>query len=387
MLTGKIVKLRIESIAAGGAGKARLEGKTVFVDGCAPDETVLCRVTEDHNSWARAQLLEIVEASSARTEPACAFYGICGGCNLQHIDYDAQLAAKAAILKESFSRIGGITPPEPEVVPSEQWEYRNRVQFHCMKNDRANFGFMGRKSGQIIAVSDCPIADPGIRKALQTCPQSVLESLSPEKDRFTVYSRGGLLLSEGGTGRGKIQLLEKEIAIDAGVFFQSNGGMLEKLIADLREIANTDGSARSSLAMADIYCGVGTYAAFLGEMFAKTDLVEENKTALGLARENVKGQDSGFYACRDRDWIKQKKNKKQDYGFIIADPPRQGMARELASWLAGQNALIAYVSCDPASLCRDSKILASGGYRLSRLVLYDFYPQTSHIESMAVFDK
>ena len=388
----KIIKLRIEGIAAGGAGRARSGGMAVFVHGCAPDELVICRITEEHKSWARAELLEIVEASEARTEPACAYYGICGGCNLQHIDYMTQLEVKVSILTESFVRIGGFAPPQPQVVPCREWEYRNRFQFHCVKGDRASIGLMGRKSGEVITVRDCLIADPGIRGVLRSSARSVRENLSPEKDRFTVYSRNGFILSEGGVRRGRTGLLDREIVVDASVFFQSNASMLERVIADLLEFA---GGADRSLAMADLYCGVGTFAAFLGPLFAGADLVEDNTTALAVARENVKGTDNGFFACKDRDWVKQKMKAKSAaspahrgaYGFIVADPPRQGLAVELASWLAAQRAPLAYVSCDPASLCRDSKILVSGGYKLSSLDLYDFYPQTSHIESMALFVK
>jgi 23S rRNA (uracil1939-C5)-methyltransferase len=221
----------------------------------------------------------------------------------------------------------------------------------------------------------------------------------PEKDRFTVYARGGLFLGEGGTVRGKTQILDRELVLDAGVFFQSNGMMLEKLVTDLQEIAAVfaDASAAASAAgtvrnlpMADLYCGVGTFAVFLGEFFPHADLVEENKTALALARENflpiVSGGNisAGFFAQRGEDWIKNADFRR--YGFIIADPPRHGLAPEIARRLAADGPpLFVYVSCDPATLARDSKILLAGGYKLKELRLYDFYPQTAHIESLAVF--
>ena len=393
-----VLKLTIESIAAGGAGLARFGGKPVFIEGSAPGEVVICRVVQEHTSWARAELLEVAEASPCRAVPVCADYGVCGGCNLQHLSYEAQLKAKTAILKESFEQTGGFEPPQPEVFPSPPWEYRNRVQFHCIRQfhstgqshhgrtNKANFGFMGRGNRDITAVRDCPVADPGIRAVVQDAASGARElPLPPEKDRFTVYSRNGLFLSEGGTRRGTTRLLDRDIAVDAGVFFQSNGVMLEKLIADLCEVA---GGADQDRAMADIYCGVGTFAAFLADMFPATDVVEENKNAIGLARENVKGREREFFALRDRDWVKTAERRAGGYGFIVADPPRQGMAPQLAAWLAAQGPpLIAYVSCDPATLSRDSKILTRGGYSLSRLCLYDFYPQTSHIESLAVFSK
>ena len=126
----ELLEVRIETIASGGAGLARLDGKPVFIKGGIPGEKLVCRITKDHRSWAQAEMLELLDASPERVHPVCGVYGICGGCNLQHLDYKAQLAAKTAILKDAFVRIGGACPPEPVVIPSEPWEYRNRMQFH-----------------------------------------------------------------------------------------------------------------------------------------------------------------------------------------------------------------------------------------------------------------
>jgi 23S rRNA (uracil1939-C5)-methyltransferase len=377
-----VYKLRLESIAAGGAAVAHLDGKTVFVEGGAPDEIACCRVTEERKTYAKAELLEIIEVSPVRIKSGCAFYGKCGGCNLQHIDYQAQLAAKTTILTDSFARIASLFPPPPEVFSSPVWEYRNRMQFHKEPaHGGSAFGLKGREG--IIVVSDCPVAELGIRSLLRGGGKAI--SLPPDKDRFTVYSKDGLLLNEGGQELGKIKLLDREITVDAGAFFQSNSVMLEKLLVVLLEIA---GDADSSMPMADLYAGVGTFAFFLSGLFPKTDLVEENKKALSVARENLKGREAFFYVCRDTDWVNEAKRRKTSYSFVIADPPRSGMAPRLAAWMAEEGPhFLAYVSCDPASLARDSKILISGRYVLKSLKLFDFYPQTAHIESLAVFEK
>jgi 23S rRNA (uracil1939-C5)-methyltransferase len=405
MIKDEVFTVRVGEIAAGGAGLARRGAQAVFVEGSAPGELVTCRLTEEHRSWARAALLEVVEASPDRVEPGCGRYGVCGGCNLQHIRYEAQLAAKAGILKAAFTRIGGFSPPEPAVFPSNPWEYRNRMRFHRISRggaplkgrrtitasgtkDRGAGGGVGlkaRKSGELVPVPDCPVADPGIREALrQSAWGGTVIRLPPEKDQCTVYSRGGLFLSEGGERRGRTRLLDREVVLDAGLFFQSNGAMLERLIIDLRDLAA--GTALRGRAMADLYCGVGTFACFLGEFFSGVDLVERDKTALALARENLKGSAAAaFFALSDDDWIRQ---KTAPYGFIVVDPPRQGLSPSLADRLAGEGPpLLAYVSCDPASLARDSGILRRHGYALTELGLYDFYPQTAHIESLAVFSK
>jgi len=390
-MIGALFKTHVEKIAAGGSGLARIEGKSAFIEGSAPGETVLCRVTAEHRSWLQAELLEIIEPSQDRVQPACALWGKCGGCNLQHLSYSAQLDAKTAILEETFTRIGGFCPPQPIALPSEPWEYRNRMQFHAIRQrtkgeSDALWGLKARKKGDIVPVSDCPIADPGIRAILRgESEKTPAQLLPPGQDRFTVYARHGLLISEGGTSRGKTRILDRDMALDAGAFFQSNGAMLEKLIIDLREI--TGGRADRTLPMADLYCGVGTFAAFLGDMFPHVDLVEEHTTALALARENLTHLKSAdFFAQRSEQWAHGGLSRR--YGFICADPPRQGLDPALAQRLAADGPpLLAYISCDPATLARDSALLLEGGYELTELRWYDFYPQTAHIESLALFIK
>jgi 23S rRNA (uracil1939-C5)-methyltransferase len=385
MAIGELCTLRIEQIAGGGAGLGRREGRTIFVDQTAPGDTAAVRITGEHRGWAEAELTELITPSPDRVEPPCPRYGTCGGCSLQHIAYEAQLAAKTGILKDACIRLGGFTPPEPLVFPSSPWEYRNRMEFHRIPRPReAPAGLRARKSGDIIPLVDCPVADPGIRRALQ---EHTLRP-PPQKDRFTVYARQGLFLSEGGAPRGKVTILDRELTLDAGAFFQSNGAMLETLGKDLRAVA---GEADTSLPMADLYCGVGVFAALLGDRFPRIDLVEAHKPALALARENARGEGREFFALRDDEWLKLKTRPGTGkaggaYGFIVADPPRQGLSPGLARWIAAKGPpLFAYVSCDPATLARDSRILRTAGYTLTDLRFYDFYPQTAHIESLAVF--
>ena len=393
MAIGDVCKLRLENIAPGGDALGRFEGKPVFVEGGAPDEIVFCRIVQEHNTWARAETLEIIEPSPVRVPPVCAFYGKCGGCNLQHIDYQSQLAAKTAILKDSFTRIGGLQPPEIEIFSSPQWEYRNRMQFHCLRQkakgaDSRKYALMGRKSGELIDINDCPVAVAGIRELLKAPKGKNGENKLPlpvEKDRFTVFSKDDVLLSEGGRQKGKITLQGKEIFFDASLFFQSNCSMLDKLITELREIAL---DADRNKPMADLYCGVGTFSFYLKESFPKIVLAEENKAAVSLARENLRGVEAEFFAVRDTNWQNDLLRRKDTFGFAVVDPPRAGLAPKTAAALAQEGPpLLAYVSCDAASIARHSKISTNGGYQIKKLAFFDFYPQTAHIESLAVFER
>jgi 23S rRNA (uracil1939-C5)-methyltransferase len=393
MAIGQIYTLKIEGIAAGGAGLARRDGRPFFINGTAPGDTAAVRITEEHRTWARAELVEITEASPERITPACPRYGTCGGCSLQHLRYEAQVRVKTAVLRDAFIHLGAFVPPEPQVFPSAPWEYRNRMEFHSIREfstrkprrlprpPAAPVGLKARKTAEIIPLTDCPIADPGIRQRLKE--KTILPP--PQKDRFTVYARNGLFLSQGGICRGRTPILGREFLLDAGVFFQSNALMLEALGADLRALAEEADAGP----MADLYCGVGTFAALLGDRFPRIDLVEADKTALALARENVRGEGWIFFALRDDEWVSLKgRSGATGYRFITADPPRQGLSPALARWIAAEGPpLFAYVSCDPATLARDSRELLAGGYTLEDLRFYDFYPQTAHIESLAVFKK
>ena len=397
MLEDKIIELSIDSIAAGGEGIGRLDGKTVFVRLTVPGDKVRCQIISDHKTWARADLLELLEASQDRISPKCQYYEKCGGCDFQHIEYQAQIRIKTALLKECMLKIGNIVPPEPEIHYSAPWEYRNRVQFHCIRqfqqagqldssaqvNEKTSIGFKMRKSSNIVPVTDCPVADPGIRTFLKNTEQAL--SLL-KKDRFTVYSHKNLFLLEGGKEQGTVNILGREINLDVSVFFQSNAEMLEKLIIKLREIANL---ADIGKPMADLYCGAGTFAAFLMKNFSGIDLMENNKAALDLAKHNILTKESSksvkFFCISDSQWPAM---DHKNYSFIVADPPRQGLAPALCNWIGKKGPpLFAYVSCNPVTLARDSKNLYQAGYKLSSLSFLDFYPQTSHIESLAVFKR
>ena len=383
MSVGTIFSTRVEQLVAGGAGLARYEGQSVFIDNSCPGDTLLARVYEEHRGWARAKVLELIAPSSQRVTPLCPFHQTCGGCSLQHIAYETQLTEKEHILRDAFTHIGGISVlPAITVRASPPFEYRNRFQFHYIRegSGKTALGFKARNSDTLVSISDCPIADPLIRQALAgkhlTPP--------PEKDRFSVYARGDILLSEGGKSRGAVPVLDRHVLMDAGVFFQSNAFMLEALIQDLLAVS---AGLDTSLSAADIYCGVGTFAAFLP--FPRMDLIEQNKVAISLARENTRNKGTQaqpsfrYFAQSADDWARA---SAFDYGFVVLDPPRQGLLPLLRKRLArAALPLLAYVSCSPATLARDAKELLSDGYRLRSLNLYDFYPHTPHIESLAVF--
>lgn len=388
MPIGDIVVVEIEGVAAGGAGVGRVDGRACFVEFSAPGDRVAARVREEKSSWMAADLVEVELASPERVVPPCPYFGICGGCALQHLEYGAQLRAKKRALADSFARIGGFDSiPDIETIESPPYEYRNRMQFHrAVRKARdpgaSPVGLKGRKGDEVVAIKDCPIADPALRAALAAGTLAA----PAWTDRFNVYARGSTFLAEGSDAeRGETELLGKRLKLDVKGFFQSNGAVLEPLLKRVVERADECGGSGRAI---DLYCGIGTFGAFLAERFSRLDLVERDKQALSLARENVKGAGVRHFALSDDDWAKRSESREGPYDFAVVDPPRVGLSATLRSWLVERPArTLLYVSCDAATLARDAKELAAGGYRLSALSFLDFYPQTAHLESLAVFEE
>lgn len=383
-------EIRIEGLAAGGDGIGRLDGKAAFVPLSAPGDLAVVRVEEERPGFIRAEIAELVEPSPDRVEPACPLYGRCGGCSLQHLSYEAQVRHKAAAFREAFSRISGLDAAEVRSVPSEPFGYRNRMQLRRTERPRPGVSpvsLVGRDGASLVPVADCPVADPAVRSALAAgtlrCPVHA--------DRFNVYGRGALLLAEGAIERGRVGILGKELALDVRGFFQSNAGALERLLSDVLDFAS---AADSGLPAVDLYCGVGTFGAFLADRFERVDFVERDKRTLALARENVRsaggtrGAKAEFFAISDDDWAKRpaRASGEGGYGFAVVDPPRTGLSAALKRWLAAARpARLAYVSCDGGTLARDARELAAAGFELESLSYHDFYPQTGHVEAFAAF--
>ncbi|MDR1786810.1 MAG: TRAM domain-containing protein [Spirochaetaceae bacterium] len=406
--------LRAEKIIPGGDCLARIDGKILFLSGALPGETVDAEVTQEKRDYARARVLRVLEPSPHRTEPRCPLYGICGGCNLQIADYPCQVELKRAILREAFFRAGfsgdpgsgRMTLPEITAVEGPPWEYRSRIQVHGGEHGEA--GFMARGSAGIVPLKDCPAAVPALRRALST--GAVTDALAAAgaraqgRSRFTVtacYNGDGaevLALAEGADARvfapeaysGPVlpgaglhaRVLGTPVYFDPRGFFQSNISGLERLVCGLRA-SFACGPPRTRLL--DMYGGCGVFSLELGGHFEEFAVVEENAAVLEAARLNLADRNARFYPLRAKTWA-QTRDAALGFGAVVADPPRAGLEKETLSWLAASGTPeIRYVSCDPVTLARDAAGLAAGGYTLTSLCLYDFYPQTSHVESLACF--
>ncbi|MDR2468597.1 MAG: class I SAM-dependent RNA methyltransferase [Spirochaetaceae bacterium] len=388
----------VERIASNGCGVVRCGTEKLFVHGTIPGETIIC--AKDPHSKFSGTLVDLCTVSPDRVDSVCPYYGVCGGCSLRHLEYSAQLRQKTAIVRDSFFHVGGLRDiPEITVFTSAPDGYRDRAQLHrapprpvprgrllrTASMPGQEFGFMGRDSNTVIPVTDCLVLNDTVRTALQK------GAFTPplDKDRFKIYGREGVLLCEGGISRRRFVFHSGKIAaaltVDAGLFFQSNGALFEQLAGRLLEFA----AGVSGQNAGDFYAGSGAFSVFLRHRFSHISLLEKNRAALALARENLCGKPEGrfnFYPLTDSQWVKLYGTKSSAFDFLCLDPGRQGISPLMRRWLCEHPpALLAYVSCEPSSLARDARQFAASGLHLTALELFDFYPQTPRIEMLAIF--
>ncbi len=357
----------------------RVDGKIVFVPLALPGETHRVTTISDKKGFVRAESEEILEtapSSVERAEPFCPLFGKCGGCNMQHLSYEAQLKAKVDMALDTLSRQGGenlagVFSENPIIHPSPDRGYRNRAQFH-RRGDLA--GFRARNSHELVPLSHCPLLTEGINHYIGRGRSGSF----PSRERFTLLGDGENCWVEGIHRRAQIDLMGKKILLNPGLFFQSNLSLFPKLVEKVLAFAG-DGET-----FIDLYSGVGVFAMFLEDRFEKGVAVESSRGALEYARMNLTKTD--FYEEPVEKWVEKEARLTPD--FLVVDPPRTGLsrtAREAVLALAPHR--ISYVSCDPVTQARDLKELTAGKYRLAGYELFDFYPHTSHMEGLAHLER
>jgi 23S rRNA (uracil1939-C5)-methyltransferase len=381
MTEPRAVELRIEKLVAGGAGLAFLGGKAVFVPLALPGERVSARIVASKRDYAQAELVEVLEPSRHRVAPPCPVYGVCGGCNLQHLAYSRQVEEKALIVAEAFARTARVETGEVAIVPSLPFAYRNRMQLHFTPEKR--IGLMKRSSSEIVEIPGCMIALRSIQEWIEARAggKRAYEELEPYvlgKDRFLVFGYGEEVWIEGEKGLVGASVAGQDIRFHLKGFFQSNLYLLNYFVPEAVE-------GLSGARAADLYCGVGLFGSFLARAFHSVTCVEQDPFALELAKANVPGEGHEFRAQAVEDWVGTE-SAAQAFDLVLLDPPRTGLAPAVREWLVGAKpATIVYVSCDPVTLARDSRELVGAGYELQGVKAFDFYPQTSHVECYARF--
>jgi len=367
------IEVTIERLVAGGEGLARREGKALFVPGVLPGERASVRLVESRKDFDRAALLDVLDPSPERVTPACALAGRCGGCDWLHVDHAAQLAHKRAIVRETLRRTGRIEREEPPLEPGPPWAYRNRVQLH--RDPSGALGYHEAGGTRVVAAAVCPVAVGPINALLADPPPPSSIAL----DRFTVFGDGGWVACEGRDDERELEVIvgRRGIRFAVGCFFQSNLAVLQHLVRDVTEAVGGGDAA------ADLYAGVGLFSSFLADRFARVIAVESSSRSSAFVARNAASPGVEAFPMTVEHWIAAGAPG-GPFDAVIADPPRAGLGREVRAWLASAKPrTLIYVSCNPVTLARDLGELVRSGYVVDDLRLFDFYPQTSHVESVA----
>ncbi len=402
--------LELTGIAHGGAALGRHEGRVVFVPYAIPGETARVEVTEDRGHHAFARLVEVLESSPDRVVPPCPYFGPtgCGGCQWQHITYSAQLHLKAAIVADQLARIGGIADPpvQPTRPDPSGWAYRNHARFHPAPD--GGLGFQRAASTEAVAIDTCGILHP-LLADLYAALDLDLEGLSSLSlragvttgERMVIFEMEDdlppaleldlpvscvLLLSDGqpvnliGNNHIHETVAGHTYRISAPSFFQVNtpqAGELVRLVLERLDLHDGD-------TVLDAYCGVGLFTMPLAECAALVTAIEVSPAAVADLLENTAPYDNVDVIEGPVEAVLPDLETSPD--AAVVDPPRTGLDRlALDALVERRPARLVYVSCDPATLARDAKRLIAAGYRLIEVQPVDLFPQTYHVESVALF--
>ncbi len=383
---GKRITVGVEKIVSGGDGLAHLpDGRVIFIPGALPDEEVKVRISNSKKDFAKAQIESIVTPSPLRTEPRCPYFYLCGGCNMQHVREDEQLALKESIFADSMRRIGGINIEDLgsrfTMVGGPMWQYRTRAKFH-LDYKKGEIGLLGKNSKDVIGLEFCPILDPRIAEVLEFGWKNwAKKGLGPNKQIQSIAGDNGAAVE-----RDQIiqtiapkDMKAHQFAVDGSVFFQSNQVMFEKLIGDMLPMLY------GNKAM-DLFSGVGTFAAFLQDHYKQIIAVEREERCLQFAKQNLDMNKTTFYTDSVEKWVQGKGGFGLD--LLVVDPPRTGLPQSVVDiMLSWKSEWLLYVSCNPVTLARDLKAITNRGYSLRVLHGYDFYPQTTHLEAVALLKR
>ena len=373
--------VKIQSIAFGGSGVGRSEGLVVFVPFTAPEDVVEIEIVERKKKFARGRLIRIIEPSRRRTLPLCRYYGICGGCSYQHIDYECQLEVKQQQVKEVFSRIGAITNPEvSKIIPSPLiYGYRGKARLHKAKTDAGiRLGFMDVSGGRLVDIERCEIMD-------ETINDQIRETRIKGWDSFD-DSDVNLWSGHQGLSEDTVVRMVKgcEFLVPSSGFFQANLHLTGRMV---EEVCRLIGEEKRNTVI-DACCGSGLFSIFLAPYALRVIGVEINEKSVRYARENAKRQqtENTEFICGDVENVlfdMARANENMD--LIIFDPPRTGLSgKTIAAVSKSKLREIVYISCDPATQARDVKKFYDHGYCLESLRPVDMFSQTEHIEAIAL---
>jgi 23S rRNA (uracil1939-C5)-methyltransferase len=336
----------------------------------APGDVLRIRVTEVGRGFARGEIAEIVKPGAARRDPRCRHFGVCGGCQLQHVGYAAQLEAKAGFVRESLRRIGRIEwTADIPVRSAAEYGYRTRAELQAR---RGHIGYFRTATHEIVDIEECPILVPEAEAFVRT-----LRDGPPKHEIHLAAGDDGTVVTErGAVVRQKIAGLDFEFAADS--FFQGNRLLVNALVEE------AVGEATGDVAV-DLYAGAGLFSLPLSRKFREVVAVESWRGAAKQGDANAvrNGIENVRFAAEPvESWLARTTATHPD--LVLLDPPRTGAGPVVVEAIAKlAPPAVTYVSCDPATLARDLRLFIALGYTLQSVVALDMFPQTFHVETVA----
>lgn len=443
------IEVTFSDLTQDGSGVAKVDGYTLFVPGGLPGEQAMVQVLKTKKGYGYGRIIELTQAGEERTTPPCPIYDQCGGCAIQHIGAKGQLDYKREIVKNALERIGGLSGVQVDETlgMNDPWHYRNKIQVPVAQQDgHFAFGFYKKRSHDIVNMDHCIITEPIIDEVVQTArriaeekgitpydeaknrgvlrhvmarsgkktgevmvvfitrteelpfrkvlikaltevyPQikSIVQNVNPKRTNAIMGEKTKTLW-----GRDVIydQIGDVTFAISARSFFQVNPIQTEVLYGKALEYAGLTGEET----VIDAYCGIGTISLFLAKKAKKVYGVEIVPEAIDDARQNAelnKITNAHFEAGKAEEVIPKWQEQGIQPDVIVVDPPRKGCdAALIDTMLAMRPKRIVYVSCNPATLARDLKLLVAGGFDIKRVQPVDMFPQTMHVECVVLMSR
>lgn len=392
--------VEIHDLAHGGDGVGRLDGKVIFVPGTIAGEIAQVEIVDDRADFAKARLVEIIEPSPHRVQPLCPHFDACGGCQWQFFDRARQADAKRNTLVGQLQHLGRVDEPPVEeiVMPGPAFGYRNRMDFSVSGGRPALAAWRSR---DLVGLDECLLLSPVLAEVFENlgdlgrarsvtlrCAEATGDVLVVLTGRAPGHIDGWGVPVVRPDGRsvvgGRVHLTElvgeASYRITAGAFFQNNTHGAAALVEIVADLLNVDRSDR----LLDAYAGVGLFGCTVGRRAGSVICVEAEARALADLEYNLEDNAvpapeilvAPFEDIEGESWT-----------VAVVDPPRSGLRRPgVVSVTAARPRAIAYVSCDPASLARDTRYLDEQGYDLRRVVPVDMFPQTYHLEAVALFE-
>ena len=426
MNIGQQIAVTIQDIAFGGEGVARTDDGVIFVPFTAVGDQGLVEVTEVRKNFAKGRLLALSVPGAGREEPACPHYGRCGGCQYQHLTYEAEFAAKCKQLKDCLQRIGGFSVL-PELSPAfpapECYGYRNKLRLEACALKVApgdpplvDYGYYALDNKTFMRINGCRLARPELNKMLPSAIKSDWgkanarrhksgkpaagkpgkPGASPRADRPGALTlridSAGEVKYYFGFSPAKLGWFREELngvpyRVPTGSFWQVN----PKVASQLLKTADEWTRELPLETLVDAYCGVGTFACALTHPFKERLLIENDHAATEAADYNLQQKLLGCQIVTDateKALPKALPRYDQTKTLVVLDPPRSGCQEQMVKAIVDNKpAWVLYVSCNPSTLARDlRKLVSEGSYELRRLALFDMFPRTAHFETAVLLE-